>query len=79
MSYYNQEELIELENKVTALTEHLRLKELECQQLADAKAGLRYVLEMMTAFYGASLKDEGIDPESSINYTEAKRLLEQTK
>ena len=64
---------------VIALTEHLRLKELECQQLADANANLRYVLEMMTAFYGASLKDEGIDPESSINYTEAKRLLERTK
>jgi len=79
MSYYNQEELIELENKVTALTEHLRLKELECQQLADDNANLRYVLEMMTAFYGASLKDEGIDPASSINYTEAKRLLERTR
>ena len=79
MSYYNQTAFIELESKITALAKHLRLKELECQQLAEGNENLRYVLEMMTAFYGASLKDEGIDPESCINYTGAKRLLEQTK
>ena len=64
---------------VIALTDLLQLKGLECQQLTEDKAKLREVLEIMTAFYRTSLKDEGIDPESCINYTGAKRLLEQTK
>ena len=51
MSYYNQEELVELENKVTSLTEHSRLLQLENEQLAKDKAELVEALEVMVISY----------------------------
>lgn len=65
------EDSTEAEYACHAINNHDRLNE-ENQKL-------REMLSVMTAFYGSSLKDEGIEPASCNNYVEAKQLLEQTK
>ena len=82
MNYYNQEELVELENKVTALTEHNRLLQLENEQLAKDKAELVEALEVMVISY--SEKDSYDNSPLPVNEQDADMamvidLLEKNK
>ena len=67
MSYYNQEELIELENKVAALTEINRLQSEECKQLQQDNAKLREAISLVNIANNMS------------NITGWKELLESMK
>ena len=62
---------------VIALTEHLRLKELECQQLADDNAKLREALQIVADADSASNEARAIMVHAFIH--NAKYILEQTK
>ena len=54
MSYYNKDELIELENKVTALTKINRLQSEENKRLSEDNAKLREALQGLVAVVGES-------------------------
>lgn len=51
----------------------------DVKQLQQDKAELVGMLEVMSSFYGCSLKDDGINPETCQNYAEARTLVEKHK
>lgn len=74
MSYYNKDELIELENKVTALTEINHLQSEENKQLAEDKAELVGALKTAISWLAVDGQWEGSPLQFQFN-----KLLEKHK